>query len=474
MILAKMQIMTSWPPDPGTLKRPVYRSLTQAIETAIQNATLKPGDRLPTQRQLAFDLNLSVQTVSRAYEKLIEAGKIVGEVGRGTFVRASHDDVPLPFVTRKTARGLLDMSILKPVIDHAHEESLQEVLRAMARALPRSVLEAFRPNFAFGEEPGQVRRWLALCGLDLRNSVVIPTNGSTSAMTVALMTAAQPGDLVVTEEIGHHTLRPLTRFLGLRLQGVTVDDGGICPQALEAVCRSESVKALYLMPSGMNPLAFNMTETRRADVVDIARRHDVLIVENHAWGPLQDAPPPPVAQLAPERTLFFTSLTKCLMPGLRVGYLVVPDHLGPAAASRHLVSNWIATNLMTEIAERWLGDGTAEKLLYRQRLALGDRTDYAMRILDGLAYRTSPNGLHLWIGCRDAQEERALVESTRRKGVAVAPASSFSIGPHYLHTGIRVALGGQSFPDFASGLQIVEQEARRLRGSEIAGLGRSA
>ncbi len=463
LILIMFQIMTNWPPDPDTLKRPAYRSLIQATETAIQNGILKPGDRLPTQRQLAFDLNLSVQTVSRAYDKLIEAGKIVGQVGRGTFVRESPADVTMPFVNRKASRALLDMSILKPVIDHAHEKALQAVLRSIATSLPRSVISGFRPPPRFDVETMPVRRWLGLCGLDLPDATVIPTNGSTSAMTAALMTAAQPGDLVVTENIGHHTLRPLTRFLGLRLQGVTVDDGGICPRALEDICQREGVKVLCIMPGGLNPLAFNMTGTRREEIVEIARRYDLQIIENHACGPLQDAPPPPVAALAPERTLFFTSLTKCLMPGLRVGYLVVPDHLGAAATSRHLVTNWMATSLMTEIADRWFEDGTAEDLLHRQRLALGDRQGYALQILDGLEYRTSPNGLHVWICCRDAHEERALVEAARRDGVAVAPASSFSIGPHHLHTGIRVALGGQSFPDFARGLQIVKRVACEMQ-----------
>ncbi|WP_240610973.1 PLP-dependent aminotransferase family protein [Oceaniglobus ichthyenteri] len=459
--------MTSWPPDPGSLRRPAYRSLVKAIETAIQNDALKPGDRLPTQRKLAYDLNLSVQTVSRAYAKLTEAGKITGAVGRGTFVRASQDDVKMPFVTRKTSRGLLDMSILKPVTDHAHEDALQEVLHAIARSVPHSVLGGSRPDLGIGAASAAIKHWLGLCGLDVGDGPVIPTNGSTSAMSVALMAAAQPGDLVVTENIGHHTLRPLARFLGLRLQGVTVDDGGICPHALEDICRDHGVKALYIMPTGMNPLAFTMSEARRAAVVDIARRHDITIIENHAWGPLQDAPPPPIAALAPERTLFFTSLSKCLIPGLRVGYLAAPDHLGAAVANRHLVTNWMATGLMTEIAERWIADGTAEKLLNRQRLALGDRADYARRILEGLPFQSSPNGLHIWIGCADVQQEKALVSAAREGGVAVAPASSFAIGPHGLHPGIRVALGGQSFPDFARGLRIVAQITRQISGVEI-------
>ena len=466
MIVVIIPIMTKWRPDPGSLTRPAYRSLVQAIETAIQNGVLKPGDRLPTQRQMAFDLSLSVQTVSRAYDKLVEAGKIVGEVGRGTFVRAASDEISMPFVSRKAAGRLLDMSILKPVLDHAHEEAMQKTLRAMARSLPRAMMGGFRQDLRAGDSSSAVRRWLSLCGLDLEGMAVIPTNGSTSAMTVAMMTAAQPGDLIVSEDIGHHTLRPLARFLGIRLQGVTVDAGGICPEALERICAKEPVKAVYLIPNGANPLAFTMTESRRAAVIEVARRHDLLIIENQSWGPLQDAPPPPMAAMAPERVLYFTSLTKCLLPGLRVGYLVVPDHLGASAANRHMVTSWMATNMMTEIAGRWIEEGTAETLLNRQQLALRDRADFAANVFRGLDMRTSSNGLHLWLPCHDIYEEAELVKSIRESGVAVANGASFAIGPPDRHPGLRVSIGGQSFPEFARGIRMIDARLRNRGGAE--------
>jgi len=415
---------------------------------------------MPTQRQMAFDLSLSVQTVSRAYDKLVEAGKIVGEVGRGTFVRAASDDISMPFVSRKAAGRLLDMSILKPVLDHAHEEAMQKTLRALARSLPRAVMGDFRQDLRTVDGSSSVRRWLSLCGLDLDGMAVIPTNGSTSAMTIAIMTAAQPGDLIVSEDIGHHTLRPLARFLGIRLQGVTVDAGGICPEALERVCAKEPVKAVYLIPNGANPLAFTMTESRRAAVIEVARRHDVLIIENQSWGPLQDAPPPPMAMMAPERVLYFTSLTKCLMPGLRVGYLVVPDHLSASAGNRHMATNWMATNLMTEIASHWIEDGTANTLLNRQQLALRDRADFAANVFRGLDMRTSPNGLHLWLPCSDIYEEAALVKSLHEIGIAVASGASFAIGPPDRHPGLRLAIGGQSFPEFARGIRMIDANLR--------------
>ncbi len=454
--------MTNWPPQREMLQRPAYRSLIRLMDAAIQSGELKPGERLPTQRQLAYDLGLSVQTVSRAYDRLIEAGMISGHVGRGTFVRAPNEDTHVPFVSGKTAGKLLDLSLLKPVIDHAQQDVFQKTLRAIARSVPDAVLGSFRPGTLIERDHGAASHWLGLCGLQSDQHHVIPTNGSTAAMTVALMTVAHGDDLIVTEEIGHHTLRSLTRYLGLRLHGLETDDDGLRPDAFEQACRDEPVKALYVMPTGLNPLAFTMSETRRRALVDIARKHDVMIIENHAWGPLQDAPPPPIAALAPDITLFFTSLTKCLMPGLRVGYLAVPVYLGSAASNRHLVTNWMATPLMVEIAARMISEGTAEMLLQRQRLALCDRADFAATALEGIAHRISQNGLHIWLHCADTNRETALIEASLQAGVAVAPGKSFAIGHHDRHPGVRLSLGGQSFPEFARGLRIVAELARGI------------
>ena len=289
---------------------------------------------------------------------------------------------------------------------------------------------------------------------------MVLTNGSTAAMTIALMTAAAAGDLVATEEVGHHTLKPLTRYLGLRVEGVAVDEEGMRPEALDALCARESVRLVYLMPTAVNPLGFTMGRKRREAVIAIARRHGCLIVENDAWGPLQSERPPPLAALAPDLTFWFTSFTKCLMPGLRVGHLVVPERFDGAARNRHLVTAWMVTPLMSEIAARLVSDGTAEALMLRQRAALRQRVDQARHALDGRAVRVAREGMHAWIALPDAWEEAAFVAQARRQGLAVAPGSTFAIDEATAHRGIRVSLGAENLAAVAQGLGIV---ARLLR-----------
>lgn len=452
--------MTIWPPKPEELRRPAYRFLAEALIKSVDAGELRAGDRLPTHRDLAYELNLSVQTVSRAYDELIRRGVIVGEVGRGTFVRSGRNDTKTPFLPDNQYGTLVDCSILKPVFEDLHMEEMRKALIKLGEDLPASAISSFRPSGALQSYSSAAQKWLKLCGLEPQSHGLLLTNGNTSAMTIALMTAASPGELVVTEEIGHHTLKPLTRYLGLRVHGLEIDDLGVIPEAFEKICERTAVKAIFLQPTGLNPCAFTMSVGRRAALVDLARKYDVLIIENDAWGPLQPERPEPIAMMAPERTFYFTSLTKCIMPGLRFGFLVVPETYESAVANRHMVTNWMATPLMVEIGSRWIEDGTAEKLMYWQRDALDERNRIASRVLSEVTFNSSKNGMHIWLPMPGSWSEEEFVAHARLNGVAVGPGSSFELTDAIRDTGIRICLGATTAEALEHGLKVISRLAR--------------
>ncbi|MGB3312787.1 MAG: PLP-dependent aminotransferase family protein [Albidovulum sp.] len=447
-------------PNPEDLKRPAYRSLAEAVLRAVEAGALKAGDRLPTHRDLAYRLGISVQTVSRAYEDLIARGIITGEVGRGTFVRATQGDAKPPFLPDSQYDRLVDCSILKPVCDQIHVDQMRAALSRLGEEMPASAVLSFRPSVALRNSQSSALKWLRLCGLAARTDSVLLTNGSTSAMTIALMAAASPGDLVVTEEVGHHTLKPLCRYLGLRLKGLRIDAEGIVPADFDAVCRTNAVRALFLMPAGLNPTTAVMGLARRREICAIAERHDVLMIENDAWGPVQPDRPDPIAALAPDRTFYFTGFSKCIMPGLRTGYLVAPERFEAAVANRHLVTNWMATPILAEITSRWIEDGTAARLLDWQIDALSRRNRLAAEVLSGIDFRASPNGLHVWLPLPEPWTEEEFVAHARLNGVAVAPGSSFTLGDRPNPPAVRICIGAATEEALGRGLATVARLAR--------------
>lgn len=459
-----MQIMTMWLPDPASLSRPAYRSLARAIIAAIDEGTLRPGDRLPTHRDLAFRLGLSVQTVSRAYEALIRADVITGEVGRGTYVKsAPGDGRGPPYQRLETGERVIDCSMLTPVLSPLHNTVLERALVGLAGTIPPEVLGSFRPRQALRAHVERAQIWLALCGVDARSDCILPTNGATPAMTVALLTAGAPGDLVVTEELGHHTLKNLTRLHGLKLEGLACDEQGIIPDALSQAARLRKARVLYVMPSGNNARALTMGAARRGEIIAVARQHDMLIVENDAWGPLEPRRPPPLAMLAPERVFYFTGLSKCLIPALRSGWLIVPDSHVTAAFSRHMVTNWMASPLVAELAARLIDDGTAMQLLRWQRRALARRNALARQLLEGLNMHGGRHGLHVWLPMPEGWDEAGFVNSARLRGVAVAPGSAFETDLSGRRIqGVRICLGAPEEPALREGLSLIARLARNM------------
>jgi len=452
--------MTSWPPARAALKRPVYRSLVDLAARAIETGELAPGARLPTHRDLAHRLDISIQTVSRAYEELIRSGLIVGEVGRGTFVRPSRPVPAPPFITERVPDTLIDLSILKPVGDAIHVERMKTALAALHDDLPHNTLFSFRPSLAQRRYREVAVDWLRQCGLQTSAEAIHITNGATPGLTIALMSAARPGDVVATEAIGHHTLRALTGYLGMRLHGLAIDDDGIVPEAFADACRTGPIKALFLVPSAANPTVSMVSQARREAIVEIARRHNVYIIENDAWGPLVEGRPPPLASMAPERTFYVTSFTKCGLPGLRVGYLVAPDLMISSVASRHLVTNWSATSLIAEIATRWVADGTAWELLQWQRAALRARNALAAEVLGDVMRRQHPNSLHIWLPLPPVWREDEFVANARLHNVAIAPGASFVAEADVATSAVRICIGATTADELRQGLEVVTRMIR--------------
>jgi DNA-binding transcriptional MocR family regulator len=452
--------MTFWRPDPLSLRRPAYLSLADQFARAIQDGRLANGSRLPTHRQLADEMKLSVQTVSRAYEELIRRGLVSGEIGRGSFVRSQPREPEPPYLPQRLGE-VIDLSILKPVCEEMHVEKLKAALAWLAEALPESSALSFRPNVVFPRHRAIAVDWLKRCGLAVSPLNVSLTNGATSGMTVALMTAAPPGSTAATEAIGHHTLLPLASYLGFHLEGLPIDDDGIVPDALDEACARGNVRTVFVQPSVINPTATLMSEARRHAIVEVARRHDITIIESDILGPLVENRPPPIAALAPERSFYVTTFTKITAPGLRIGYLAVPDRYVAAVANRHLVSNWMATPMVAEIASKWVEDGTAIELANWQRAALYRRHAIAAEMLPDVRYRSHAQSLHLWLPLPEDRTEESFVAQARLQGVGIAPGLSFRISDAPWQPAVRISLGSTTEEELRSGLSII---ARLLLG----------
>jgi DNA-binding transcriptional MocR family regulator len=454
--------MSTWMSRLAEAPGPRYRAIAQEIARAVERGELAPGTRLPTQRELALRLKISVQTVSQAYAEVERRGLVRGEVGRGTFVLQGSTDVEPRFIMDRRSDDLIDLSINRPAYDAVHVDRARTGLAALAAGSDLSSMVVCRPIAGIEAHRSAGAAWLRTRGLDLPPDQVLVINGAAHGLLAALAAMTTPGNLVVTEALVDHGIIGLAGLLGLRLEGLAIDEQGILPDALEAACAAGDVKVLCVTPTLNNPTVALMGEERRRAIAAIARRHELHVVEDDVYGALVEDGPPPIAAFLPERTCYVTSFTKTVMSGLRTGYLAVPAALVPRMVRRIRTTSWMATPLVAELATLWIKDGTAAELVAWQRAALATRQTVAAETLDGFAFATHPTALHVWLELPDPRRAEVFVAEARLQNVALTPAEPFVVDRTRSPAAVRISLGAPRTVDqLRVGLSIIADLLRR-------------
>lgn len=446
--------MTNWLPDTTALTRPAFQSLAEQFARAIENGMLPVGTRLMPHRKLADMLGLSVQTVSRAYDELNRRGLITGEVGRGSFVLGTGGEARQPYLPERPGK-VIDLSILKPVVESMHLERMRHGFAWLAENLAAPSALSFRPNMVMPHHRAVAVSWLAKQGIPADEQGIALTNGATPAITAAVMSAAPPGSGIAAEALTHHTLMPLCSYLGLHLEGLAMDGDGMLPSALQDAARRGTIRAVYFQPNVINPLATIMSAERRAELIEICRKHDLAIIENDILNVMIPDRVPAFASLAPERTLYICGFTKITVPGLRMAYLHAPSRYATAMANRHLVVNWMATPPMADLLSHWVSDGTVSELAAWQARAMRERHDLAIEVLGASMPDCHANSLHLWLPLPPDWTEENFVAQARLRGVAVAAGGAFRASERWRRDAVRISLGSTRAEELRHGLSTI-------------------
>ncbi|SFN07486.1 DNA-binding transcriptional regulator, MocR family, contains an aminotransferase domain [Pleomorphomonas diazotrophica] len=421
--------MAIWRPalDPDSSNRAT--AIADAIAADVASGRLAVGDRLPPQRILAWALGLSPNTVMRAYDEARRRGLVAGEVGRGTYVRVPAPALPRGGLTplSRSEDGPVDFSRNLPFTGAAAEElaaTLTELGKepGLADFLDRGEERVRAPQLA------AAAAFVGRIGLEVPSSSIALANGGQQGVFSALMALSRPGDALVVEALTYQPVMAMALHLGLRLVPAAMDGEGVLPDAFEAAVRRSGARLAYLMPTLHTPTTATLGLDRRREIAAIAERREVTIIEDDVFGFLPRERPVPIAALASSRTVFVTSVSKSMAPGLRVGYVAAPGPLLSPIEAAIAVSSWMPPPLMAEIARRWIVDGTGARLNAAQQAHAARRQVLARRSLGNRAYAADPQGLHLWLPLPPEWPVSSFVAAAHEAGVRVNAGDLFAVG----------------------------------------------
>ncbi|CAG8865792.1 Histidinol-phosphate aminotransferase [Pseudomonas fluorescens] len=435
------------------MPRSRYKAVVDVLAADIRAGTLSPGTRLPTHRELAKREGVALVTASRIYAELEQMGLVSGETGRGTFVRETTLPLSHGIDQQEVAAGMIDLNFNYPSLP-GQAELLRTALRQLALSGDLESLLRYQPHGGRIHERASVARHLRERGLVVEAAQVLLVNGAQHGLAVTLMALLRPGDVIAADALTYPGFKVLAEALHLEIVAVPSSENGLDLSALERLCKNRPVRAIYTMPTLHNPLGWVMQLSDRKHLAAIASKHDLTIIEDAAYAYLVENAPSPVAQLAPERTVYVSGLSKNVATGLRVGFVAAPPHLIPKLERTIRATTWNTPGVLTAIATAWLDDGTVAKLEVEKRQDAQSRQALAARVLKGIAYVSHPSSYFLWIPLADDARADKITMALMQEQISVSTAEPFSSSMHIPHA-IRLALGSTDMKSLEAALKRV-------------------
>jgi GntR family transcriptional regulator / MocR family aminotransferase len=397
------------------LDRPAGRvrdGVMEAIRDAIRSGRLVPGIQLPSSRALAADLGVARNTVARAYAELIAEGWLTSQHGSGTLVsqRAAEVVRSVASPPKQPTQRRLDHD-LRPGHPDLSSFPRTEWSRAVKRALNAAPFEAFGYTDPQGrpELRGALAEYLARArGVRARPDNIVICSGAAEGLNLVASALAEAGiAAVAVEAFGLRAQRASLARAQLRCPPMTVDSRGADVAALDSMADAGGV---LLTPSHQFPLGVPLHSDRRAAVVDWARRTGGLIIEDDYDGEFRydRSPVGALHGIDPEHVIYMGTASKSLAPGLRLGWLVLPDRLVHAVSrqrgEREETSSFVDQLAMAE----FIVSGSYDRHIRTMRAQYQRRREQLVAAVARSSPTTTvagmPAGLHVMLELAGADE----------------------------------------------------------------------
>jgi DNA-binding transcriptional MocR family regulator len=431
--------MTIWNPTLDRSK-PLYLAIADAITQDVEGGTLAKGDRLPPQRDLAWKLGVTLGTVTRGYKEAELRGLLAGEVGRGSYIRNGINRAPIP-PTAAEIESVTDLThaVPPPVVT---PQEFDAALHAVMRDPRKLDLLDYAPPDGFALHKAMAAQWLKHSGINTGEREIFITAGAHLGLITVLEALSEPGEKIMAEAINYALLRVTFKNAHLNPMALEMDEEGLIPDAFERAAKTGESRLLYLVPTLQNPTTSTMSSSRREAIVRLARKYNIIIIEDDIFR-LLDArvQPPTFYSLAPERTYHITSLSKTLAPGLRIGFVVTPQGQDRPMRSHIRTMAARTVGITGEIARYWIESDVASSILARTRNELAVRRSVFTEVLKGTNFRCEPGAPYAWLQLPEHWSAARFASTLMSQKIKVSPGSLFQLNPLIASRHIRICFG---------------------------------
>lgn len=444
----------TWRPTLPAGRRPLYLTLAELLERDIRRGLLRPGTKLPPQRELADFLDINVSTISKAFRLAAEKGLLSGAVGSGTFV--SYDALSSARLIAPFSARIIDMGATVPE-SSSYDPALDELRRMLsepdaARWLCHHADDD--PEWFWQKETAAIL--LSQCGISAPPEQILFSCGGQNGITAVLSALFRPGDLIAVDDHIYPGFKTAAAMFGLHLLPIPMTDNGMDLSVLANKLRAEPIKGLYLIPACQNPTTITMPLAARKEAARLIRDHHLILIEDGTYQLTEDALPA-VASFAPHQSVFLMSLSKILSPGLRIGILAAAAPFFGAITDALYSLNVSVTPLMEELASRLIASGKSWEILSMHKEKTKKRDKIIHEYFPAATCLGKETDIFRWLLLPPSWSGDAFAEAALKKGVRVYSASKFAVGLTKPAAAVRLSIDAPaSEEELRQGLQILK------------------
>jgi DNA-binding transcriptional MocR family regulator len=441
------------------LQKPLHVGIAGDLQARVESGEWKPGARIPSIRDLATELGVSPFTVASAVRQLKSGGKLETIHGKGTYVARVEPSLSPPVVADLSWQNALlrqpistrANAVVQPFIHQAAlpadtvmlagggeaidvlaTKSLVSAWRGLLNHLSSDLLEGWSP---VGEV--RTREWmagyLAKAGINAKPEQMIVTSGGQQALSLVAQALLGPDDTVLVERPMYPFALSIFDLLGVRCIDVPVDEQGRWVLVAEDLIERFRPKLVLTVPTGQVPTGATMPLEQRRVLLQAARRHGIMILEDdHGSEISYDRPPPPAIKSLDTHghVIYAKSFSKITLRALRIGCLVADGLVLDALRNAKLISDRYTSTILQEAFLAYVTRPSFSRDLTRYRKTFRERRDAMLAALqqempDGVTWTTPASGAYLWLTVPPGVSAREVALRGRANGVVVANSSPF-------------------------------------------------
>lgn len=445
----------TWKPTIQDRTAPIYTQLAKQLAQDIQAGILKPGDKLPPQRELADYLDLHLSTVTRVYKLCEERGLICAKVGQGTFVSSDVTVSDTLLYPDESFDWIQLGTVLPP--DNGNQRVIEFIKEILSQPDIRNFLEYGSPSGTHTQRTN-FSRWVESIGITTTPENVLLATGGQNALCATLLGLFSPGDRIGTSPLSFSGLKAISKMIGIQLVPLPEKDGLLQCDMLEQFCRHENLKGLYFVPEQHNPTTYTMSTEERKQISGIAKRLGIIIIEDAVNRMLSSGDHPSLFSFAPDNTVYIFSTSKFLSPGLRVAYLLVPEQYKERLENALYNMNLMVSPFCAEIVNRIFNSELLDYLIAAKKRELIGRDAIVNTHFGDLPIRGEPTCNFRWLMLPEQWSGQAFENAAKGVGVQVFCAERFSIGNIVPPKAVRICISApKTRTELNSGLQRIER-----------------